>query len=333
MDPHPTEKPPPQPVVASDRGIPLHEHHGHPLRVAMLVMACMVGFVTFLFALSLLIRFFSARRRSRTARDAPILFHVNGDPPTSDNYAQDLAVVHPIWYIRTVGLQQSLIDSITVFSYRKEDGIIDGTECSVCLGEFEEDESLRLLPKCSHAFHIPCIDTWLLSHKTCPMCRAPVLHHHAPLQTDHPNVSHDIQEVLQLQNSDDHRETSHDERGPAPASDLAVDDLSSLLPSSSGSELEEGTKPLRRTVSVDSSMVLFGDVAVDLDSDQKVGSSGKSVGKLGTETSTSSTPLYKVASSGRALQKRAISMRRSFSHSRKFLSSTHSRSQSSTLPL
>ncbi|CAL1395531.1 unnamed protein product [Linum trigynum] len=47
--------------------------------------------------------------------------------------------------------------------------------CSVCLSEFEEGESLRLLPKCSHAFHIPCIDTWLRSHKNCPLCRAPIV--------------------------------------------------------------------------------------------------------------------------------------------------------------
>ncbi|CAA0827150.1 RING-H2 finger protein ATL52 [Striga hermonthica] len=42
------------------------------------------------------------------------------------------------------------------------------------LVEFEENEALRLLPKCSHAFHLPCIDTWLKSHSNCPLCRANV---------------------------------------------------------------------------------------------------------------------------------------------------------------
>jgi hypothetical protein len=28
-----------------------------------------------------------------------------------------------------------------------------------------------LLPQCSHAFHPDCIDTWLFSHTTCPICR------------------------------------------------------------------------------------------------------------------------------------------------------------------
>lgn len=104
-------------------------------------------------------------------------------PPIQSHAPQDLideeqgpVVYHPIWLINTVGLQQSVIDLITVIKFNKDEGLIEGTECSVCLSEFAEDESLRLLPKCRHAFHLPCIDTWLRSHKNCPLCRAPVMH-------------------------------------------------------------------------------------------------------------------------------------------------------------
>ncbi|CAI0551117.1 unnamed protein product [Linum tenue] len=45
-------------------------------------------------------------------------------------------------------------------------------ECAVCLNEFEDDETLRLIPKCDHVFHPECIDAWLESHTTCPVCRA-----------------------------------------------------------------------------------------------------------------------------------------------------------------
>lgn len=76
----------------------------------------------------------------------------------------------------TAGLDQSLIESITVCYYKKEDhhGLeLEGaTECSVCLSEFQENEKLRLLPKCSHAFHVQCIDAWLRTHSNCPLCRA-----------------------------------------------------------------------------------------------------------------------------------------------------------------
>lgn len=76
------------------------------------------------------------------------------------------------WQVTAAGLDETLIKSITVCKYKKGEGFIDGTDCSVCLSEFQENESLRLLPKCNHAFHIPCIDTWLKSHASCPLCRA-----------------------------------------------------------------------------------------------------------------------------------------------------------------
>ncbi|KAM7493928.1 hypothetical protein LguiB_028537 [Lonicera macranthoides] len=79
---------------------------------------------------------------------------------------------HETWYFATNGLDESVVKSIAVCKYKKGDGLVEGTECSVCLNEFQEDESLRILPKCTHAFHINCIDTWLSSHSNCPLCRA-----------------------------------------------------------------------------------------------------------------------------------------------------------------
>uniref|UniRef100_J3M0W4 RING-type E3 ubiquitin transferase n=1 Tax=Oryza brachyantha TaxID=4533 RepID=J3M0W4_ORYBR len=70
------------------------------------------------------------------------------------------------------GLDETLINKITVCKYRRGDGFVHSTDCSVCLGEFRDGESLRLLPSCSHAFHQQCIDTWLKSHSNCPLCRA-----------------------------------------------------------------------------------------------------------------------------------------------------------------
>ncbi|XP_049354477.1 RING-H2 finger protein ATL54-like [Solanum verrucosum] len=92
-----------------------------------------------------------------------------------DGFVDESDMDHPIWYIHTVGLPRSVIESIPEFKYIKIDSLIDGIDCSVCLSEFEEDESLRLLPKCSHAFHVTCIDTWLSSHMNCPVCRAPIV--------------------------------------------------------------------------------------------------------------------------------------------------------------
>lgn len=69
------------------------------------------------------------------------------------------------------GLDQAFIDALPVFMYKEIEGSQDPFDCAVCLCEFSEKDQLRLLPMCSHAFHINCIDTWLLSNSTCPLCR------------------------------------------------------------------------------------------------------------------------------------------------------------------
>ncbi|KAL6981489.1 RING-type E3 ubiquitin transferase [Sarracenia purpurea var. burkii] len=78
------------------------------------------------------------------------------------------------WQVGSAGLDEAVIKSIAVFKYKKGDGLVGTSDCAVCLGEFRDDEKLRLLPKCSHAFHLSCIDTWLKSHSNCPLCRANV---------------------------------------------------------------------------------------------------------------------------------------------------------------
>lgn len=75
----------------------------------------------------------------------------------------------------TRGLENSVIETFPTFTYAevKDHHIGKGAlECAVCLNEFEDDEMLRLIPKCDHVFHPECIDAWLQSHVTCPVCRA-----------------------------------------------------------------------------------------------------------------------------------------------------------------
>ncbi|KAA0057715.1 RING-H2 finger protein ATL54-like [Cucumis melo var. makuwa] len=49
-------------------------------------------------------------------------------------------VDHPIWFVTIAGLQPSVINSITVCKNKKSECLIEGTDCSVCLSEFQEDE-------------------------------------------------------------------------------------------------------------------------------------------------------------------------------------------------
>ncbi|KAG1334603.1 E3 ubiquitin-protein ligase [Cocos nucifera] len=59
---------------------------------------------------------------------------------------------------------------------------IGALECAVCLSEFSDDDTLRLLPRCCHVFHADCIDAWLASHVTCPVCRSNLADPAAPVE-------------------------------------------------------------------------------------------------------------------------------------------------------
>ncbi|CAO2147659.1 unnamed protein product [Urochloa humidicola] len=48
-------------------------------------------------------------------------------------------------------------------------------QCVICLAEYEEKDVLRILPYCSHNFHMACIDSWLEQNTTCPVCRLSLL--------------------------------------------------------------------------------------------------------------------------------------------------------------
>ncbi|CAN6216691.1 unnamed protein product [Urochloa humidicola] len=48
-------------------------------------------------------------------------------------------------------------------------------DCAVCLEAMKAGEAARRLPACAHAFHVGCIDMWLDSHATCPVCRCHVV--------------------------------------------------------------------------------------------------------------------------------------------------------------
>ncbi|KAG6420268.1 hypothetical protein SASPL_116791 [Salvia splendens] len=68
----------------------------------------------------------------------------------------------------------TLLDSLPLFTFRSVTGNLTGGDCAVCLSKFEPHDQLRLLPICCHAFHADCIDAWIVSNQTCPLCRSPV---------------------------------------------------------------------------------------------------------------------------------------------------------------
>ncbi|XP_054798015.1 E3 ubiquitin-protein ligase ATL31-like [Prosopis cineraria] len=75
------------------------------------------------------------------------------------------------------GIDPNLLDTFPIVVYSAavshlKFGKAAVPECAVCLSEFDHQDTLRLLPNCNHVFHLECIDAWLASHVTCPVCRS-----------------------------------------------------------------------------------------------------------------------------------------------------------------
>ncbi|XP_047323606.1 RING-H2 finger protein ATL46-like [Impatiens glandulifera] len=87
-----------------------------------------------------------------------------------------------LFHLHDSGLDKAFIDALPVFMYKEIVGAKEPSDCAVCLCEFSEKDKLRLLPTCSHAFHINCIDTWLLSNSTCPLCRGTLFSPGRPIE-------------------------------------------------------------------------------------------------------------------------------------------------------
>ncbi|XBI14834.1 hypothetical protein VPH35_057354 [Triticum aestivum] len=74
------------------------------------------------------------------------------------------------------GVDPELLRSLQVTVYRAADDVGIGlVDCAVCLAGLEDGEEARFLPGCGHGFHAGCVDRWLASHTTCPLCRVTVV--------------------------------------------------------------------------------------------------------------------------------------------------------------
>ncbi|OWM68941.1 RING-H2 finger protein ATL57-like [Punica granatum] len=76
----------------------------------------------------------------------------------------------PSRWVAGKGVDPAVIRALPTYAY-------DGSakyqvDCPVCLSEFVEAETVKVIPHCEHVFHVHCIDQWLQSHESCPVCRA-----------------------------------------------------------------------------------------------------------------------------------------------------------------
>ncbi|KAK1297688.1 RING-H2 finger protein ATL46 [Acorus calamus] len=153
--------PPPPPLSPSSSGARIS-----PAVLFIIVILAVIFFISGL--LHLLVRFLIKHPSSLFST----LSAQSGRYPPPDAPSDALQrQLQQLFHLHDSGLDQAFIDALPVFLYREIVGPKEPFDCAVCLCEFSDEDKLRLLPLCGHAFHLDCIDTWLLSNSTCPLCR------------------------------------------------------------------------------------------------------------------------------------------------------------------
>ncbi|KAK2967685.1 hypothetical protein RJ640_029593, partial [Escallonia rubra] len=76
---------------------------------------------------------------------------------------------------RIAGLEPVLVAAIPTMKFNHEAfSSMEDAQCTICLGEYQEKEVLRIMPKCGHSFHLSCIVVLLRKQSACPVCRLSV---------------------------------------------------------------------------------------------------------------------------------------------------------------
>ncbi|KAG6571657.1 E3 ubiquitin-protein ligase, partial [Cucurbita argyrosperma subsp. sororia] len=214
------------------------------------------------------------------------LFGTGNHDPNEEFEDNHNPTLHEPWHVATNGLDEAMVKSITVCKYKRGDGLVEGSDCSVCLSEFQEDDSLRLLPKCSHAFHLQCIDTWLKSHSNCPLCRANIVSVdasppvHLPASNAYPITNETMPETSQTHDpeavSQDSERSLRSDCGKNSVrafSDLGVPEKRDTVIELRDGELQQ----IRRSISMDhcsQNHIIIADVLRLNDDEYEAGSSG-----------------------------------------------------------
>ncbi|KAL4232072.1 E3 ubiquitin-protein ligase rnf38 [Mactra antiquata] len=95
------------------------------------------------------------------------------DEASEENYEALLNLAERLGDAKPKGLCKPEIEQLPAYRFNGENlrNGADQTSCVVCMCEFENRQLLRVLP-CYHEFHVKCIDKWLKTNRTCPICRA-----------------------------------------------------------------------------------------------------------------------------------------------------------------
>ncbi|XP_061901626.1 RING finger protein 44 isoform X3 [Entelurus aequoreus] len=106
-----------------------------------------------------------------TAVGPAISLDLDVDDVEMENYEALLNLAERLGEAKPRGLAKADIEQLPSYRFSSENHLSEQTLCVVCFSDFECRQLLRVLP-CNHEFHAKCVDKWLKTNRTCPICRA-----------------------------------------------------------------------------------------------------------------------------------------------------------------
>jgi len=102
----------------------------------------------------------------------PYGMDINDEAAEVENYEALLNLAERLGEAKPRGLLKADIEQLPSYRFNSElpRSSMDQASCVVCMCDFESRQLLRVLP-CSHEFHAKCVDKWLKTNRTCPVCR------------------------------------------------------------------------------------------------------------------------------------------------------------------
>ncbi|KAG6811981.1 hypothetical protein H0H92_005015 [Tricholoma furcatifolium] len=97
------------------------------------------------------------------------------DEDFNSDYESLLSLAATIGEVKSRSTPDDVINGLETGLYKDWQTPDSDHRCPICLDDYQPDDTLLKLPECSHWQHRECLQQWLKSASTCPVCRKTVV--------------------------------------------------------------------------------------------------------------------------------------------------------------
>ncbi|KDQ55502.1 hypothetical protein JAAARDRAFT_134088, partial [Jaapia argillacea MUCL 33604] len=96
------------------------------------------------------------------------------DEDFDGSYESLLSLAATLGDVRPRRVPENVIESLPNAAYSQWATEDADKRCPICLDDYADDDPVLRLPDCGHWLHKGCLEQWLRTARTCPVCRSNV---------------------------------------------------------------------------------------------------------------------------------------------------------------